>query len=86
MVSNMKTKKKSKKTKSGAIGVISPAKGGGINIDIVCTECGKPLDHSDKYGMWCKNECGREESKDALALLEKMIPGVFPKGWDKNFR
>ena len=61
-------------------------KDGGFNLSLTCSECGGKITHTDKYGMWCERECGRDESKKALALLKKMMPGVFPKGWDKNFK
>lgn len=47
------------------------------HLSITCTECSEPIDHSDEYGMWCKNECGREDSKAVSAMLTPFLKGLF---------
>jgi len=49
-----------------------------ININLTCKKCGAPVDHSDEYGVWCTNECDREESIEASIKLKKMFPFLFP--------
>ena len=42
------------------------------NITITC-ECGKPIIKSNKYGMFCEDECGLKESKKAKFKLNSLI-------------
>jgi hypothetical protein len=50
------------------------------NLEINCSYCGKPITHSNEFGMFCDDECGMEESKnvmheldDALSQLGEML-------------
>jgi hypothetical protein len=53
--------------------VAKPAKGGGINIEITCETCDKPIVTSDKYGMYCKDLHGRKEAIKAYREINEMI-------------
>ena len=44
-----------------------------IEITIKCQKCGKPIVHSNKYGMFCEDWCELEESKKSSKFLEKLI-------------
>lgn len=64
--------------------IAKPAKGGGLNLEITCETCGKPIVTSDKYGMYCKDLHGRKEAIKAYRELNKMInqclKDMNPKG------
>jgi len=47
------------------------------NVKALC-ECGKPLTQVDKYGMFCEDMCGYEESKEADKLIESIIKMLTP--------
>lgn len=42
-------------------------------IEIHCEYCGKAIDYTDEFGMFCKNRCGYEESKKAAKKLKKLM-------------
>lgn len=44
-----------------------------MNIEIKCKDCGKPIVHSNEYGMFCEDWCGLEESKQASNIFDKLI-------------
>ena len=52
---------------------------GKFDVDITCEVCGGPITHSDKYGMWCDKECGREmsikASKEFREEMDSLING-----------
>lgn len=50
------------------------------NILIGCETCGLPLTKTNKYGMFCKNECGLKKSKQSSKELEDLIKMFIPKG------
>jgi hypothetical protein len=54
-----------------------PMPGGGVNVNITCTDCGEPIDHANEYGMYCKNECGIEEDKTAYQRLMGAFGSIF---------
>ena len=62
-----------KKNKSDRIKQeFSENKDGSINVNVTCKKCGAPVDHADEYGMWCTNECDREEAIEASIKFKKM--------------
>jgi len=52
---------------------------GKFAVDITCQKCGGPITHSDKYGMWCDEECDRELSvkgfNDFKGEMDSLING-----------
>ena len=42
---------------------------GNGDFSITCDICGKPITHTDKYGMWCEDKCGREEAKKKNSMF-----------------
>jgi len=42
------------------------------NVKANC-ECGKPLTNVNKYGMFCDDMCGYEESKETDETVTKII-------------
>ena len=48
------------------------------NATVTC-DCGKPITFVDKYGMFCEDLCGYEESIKAEKILTAMIEGIFGK-------
>ncbi len=52
---------------------ITKLKNGQVDINLTC-KCGKPIVKSDEYGMFCENECTREESIKAFNKLKKIFP------------
>lgn len=52
-------------------------KDGTCDVDVTCTVCGGPITHSDEYGMWCDNECGRERSIKAQEEYDGMLKGLI---------
>lgn len=56
---------------------------GTYDADITCTICGRPITHSDEYGMWCDNECEREKSVKAQeefgGMLNDLVSAFTPK-------
>ena len=44
---------------------------------VTCDYCGKPVVKADKYGMWCEDECGREDSIKALSEVEAIMRSFF---------
>ena len=47
------------------------------NVDVTCDECGKPITHSNEFGMFCEDNCKLEESKAAKKQFENMLPGLL---------
>jgi len=41
-------------------------------MKLLC-KCGKPIVKSNKYGMFCEDECELEESKKALEICSALI-------------
>jgi endogenous inhibitor of DNA gyrase (YacG/DUF329 family) len=58
-------------------------KGGGVNLDITCPECGKPITVSNKYGMFCKDRCMEAQAKKEYKEIDKLV-NKFVKDWDKE--
>lgn len=50
---------------------------GTFSINVKCSKCGKPITVVNKFGMFCENLCGQEESKKALNKLRKIFGGLF---------
>jgi len=42
------------------------------NASVTC-DCGKPIVIADKYGMFCEDLCGYEESKKAALVISQTI-------------
>ena len=42
------------------------------NATVTC-DCGKPIIMANKYGMFCEDMCGYEESKQAEIVITNMI-------------
>ena len=42
------------------------------NVEVTC-DCGKRITVTNKYGMFCEDMCGYEESIKADKLIENMI-------------
>jgi hypothetical protein len=51
----------------------SPAESGGFDLDITCSYCGQPITHSNEFGMYCDNECGRAEDEKACIELHQFF-------------
>lgn len=51
---------------------VTRAKGGGVNLFIGCGICGKPIMHSNKFGMFCEDMCGLAEAKKAEKELNAL--------------
>ena len=47
------------------------------NVEVTCDECGERITHSNKYGMFCANNCGLEESKAAKQAMDNLMPGLM---------
>jgi predicted nucleic acid-binding Zn ribbon protein len=46
-------------------------------LNVTCKKCGQPIDHSNQFGMYCKNECGLEEDKKAYQKIKQMFGGLL---------
>jgi ribosomal protein L37AE/L43A len=55
------------------------------NIEVNCDICGKPITHTDKYGMWCEDECGREEAMKDMTKIFGKIEELFGVDFSKYF-
>lgn len=55
----------------------------GINLSITCQVCGEPIEHTDRYGMFCKNKCGYDEAKKAYKLYDKMAKKLAEE-WEEE--
>jgi len=44
----------------------------GLHVSIRCG-CGKPITHSNEFGMFCEDECGLEKSKTAASKLRGLL-------------
>jgi hypothetical protein len=53
--------------------IITEYNDGTINVDVNCTECGKPITVANDHGMFCEDRCGEEESKSYETLAKTMI-------------
>ena len=53
------------------------------NIEVKCDVCGKPITHADKYGMWCEDECGREECMEDMSKIFGKIEEMFGADFSK---
>lgn len=42
------------------------------NVEVTCG-CGKPITHSNEHGMFCDDNCGLEESKQALKDINDIL-------------
>lgn len=51
------------------------------NVEVTCDDCGKPITHSNEFGMFCDDNCGLAESKvakkDVMDFLDNMFPGMM---------
>ena len=47
----------------------TPNPNGGIDVHVICDTCGQPIVKSNKYGMFCANDCGLAKSKKAYRLF-----------------
>lgn len=43
------------------------------NYEIDCDMCGKPITEANKYGMFCEDLCGLEESEKAYKAVKDFI-------------
>ncbi len=55
------------------------------NVEVTCDTCGKPITHSNEYGMFCEDNCGLSESKQIkdVMLGTGGKPGLLDKMFDK---
>lgn len=44
-----------------------------VDVEVTCDYCGKPITHTNEYGMFCDNYCGLEESKKAKEFWDEFI-------------
>lgn len=56
---------------------VTPAQGGGVNVGITCKICGKPIVKSNTYGMYCEDECGKEDDIKAYEKIKNMFGGLL---------
>lgn len=49
----------------------------GVNLTANCKKCGEPIDHSNEFGVFCKNNCYLEESKEAYKKIKKIFGGLL---------
>lgn len=42
------------------------------NLEVPCPICGKPITHSNKYGMFCDKECGLADAKAFDTMLDRL--------------
>lgn len=64
---------KSKKFDDGIKRVFTKNSDGTEDAVFSCKKCGALIDHSDKYGTWCTNNCGREEAKELYIKFMKLF-------------
>ena len=43
------------------------------SVDVTCDDCGKPITHSNEFGMFCEDNCGLQESKEAKKVVMSML-------------
>ena len=46
------------------------------SVDVTCDDCGKPITHSNEFGMYCDDECGLADDKAAKAQVMNMLKGM----------
>ena len=44
---------------------------------VTCDDCGKPITHSNEFGMYCDDECGIDADKAAKKQVEQMLGGMM---------
>ena len=49
------------------------------NVKVTCDQCGKPITHSNEWGMFCDNNCGLVESKTAKINIMNIIKSFKPE-------
>ena len=58
---------------------MTPAKGGGVNVDLLCKICGEPLIGVDSNGMHCKNRCYADFEREARDLARDLMGTIAPR-------
>ena len=53
------------------------------NLTLTCKICGEPIIKSIKLGMYCENECGIEEDREAKKKIMKLFPFLKNKKHDR---
>lgn len=43
------------------------------NAEVKCLISGKPITHSDEYGMYCEDECDRDKDIEAGKALKGLL-------------
>lgn len=67
-----------KKKKTDRIKITENRKFGDfIDLDITCSICGKPISKSNEYGMFCEDECGLAEEKEAYLKAKEIFDGFM---------
>ena len=51
----------------------TPAAGGGIDIEVICTNSGKPITISNEYGMFCEDMCDYPDAKNLHKDLKAVL-------------
>jgi hypothetical protein len=46
-------------------------------FEAICDHCGKPLEVTTKYGMFCKDLCGSKEAKIAMKLIDRLARNLL---------
>ena len=61
----------------------------GLEVDVNCRECGKPITVSNQYGMFCENRCGIDKARKAgrqmKEFFEAMGLGEPMRNFEKRF-
>jgi hypothetical protein len=43
------------------------------SASVTCDHCGKPITHSNDLGMFCEDNCGIEECREAKQKGEQLV-------------
>jgi hypothetical protein len=73
-----KMRKKKENKKVDRIKITETRKiGDFIDLDVTCSICGKPISKSNEYGMFCEDECGMAEEKEAYLKVKDIFDGFM---------
>ena len=46
------------------------------NVEVTCDDCGERITHSNEFGMFCDNDCGLAESKQAKIDVMAIVNSI----------
>ena len=72
----MAKKKKKRWQKGHIIFEQTSLPAGGVNLDLFCSKCEKPIVKWTPIGEFCEDECFREEAEEMDAMIEDLVDAM----------